>query len=170
MTPRQFKDKLLELEACEGAFEFCEGKSLQEAWDTCPRGDWMLWLFMRSDNYDLQLMTLTKGHCANTIRHLMKDERSIAAVDAAIAFGEGRISRDQLDATSDDNAFALATSNAIAIAAYGAAYASSSSTVACATAIATYLADFLSYDALKANQKQTADICRKYLPVPIFNQ
>ena len=60
----------------------------------------------------------------------MKDERSLNAVDAAIAFGEGKISKDEL------------------MKATAAAYA----------------------DALKANQKQTADICRKYLPLSIWNQ
>ena len=39
---------------------------------------------------------LVAGLIANGVRHLMKDERSIAAVDAAIAFGLGKIELDEL--------------------------------------------------------------------------
>ena len=45
---------------------------------------------------NLRELTLAKGHCANTVRHLMKDQRSIDAVDAAIAFGEGKITKEEL--------------------------------------------------------------------------
>lgn len=59
----------------------------------------------------------------------MKDERSIKAVDAAIAFGNGDISREELDAT--------------------AAYAAGGERT--------------------KNQKLTADICRKFLPIEVWN-
>lgn len=39
---------------------------------------------------------LASGHCANLVRHLMQDEKSLAAVDATIAFGEGRMTRAEL--------------------------------------------------------------------------
>jgi len=90
---------------------------------------------MYPDN--LRELTLAKGHCANTVRHLMKDERSIAAVDAAIAFGEGKISADELES----------------------AYAAAAYAAAVAAADAAYAA------ARKENQQLTADICRKYLNI-----
>jgi hypothetical protein len=46
---------------------------------------------------DFQTITLAKGLCANTVRHLMKDDRSIKAVDVAIAFGRDEATLDELD-------------------------------------------------------------------------
>ena len=95
MNANEFMQHLINLGACSEAKEWAEGKSWQEVYDTCHRGDWLLWLYRRSKDYDLQKLTLAKGFCANTIRHLMKDERSLKAVDAAIAFGRGEINIDE---------------------------------------------------------------------------
>lgn len=95
------KDLLLKLNACQEAINWVGEKSLQEAWDTCPRGDWMLWLYQRMYPNNLKELTLAKGHCANTVRHLMNNKRSLRAVDVAIAFGEGRATRDELDASAE---------------------------------------------------------------------
>lgn len=67
----------------------------------------------------------------------MKDKRSIAAVDAAIAFGNGQIDENQLSAAYS------AAASAFAAAAYSAAN--------------------------KKSQQETADICRKYLPIEVWN-
>ena len=162
------KELLMKLNACKDAREWAGDKSWEEIYNTCHRGDWLLWLFKRTNPDDLQLLTLAKGHCANTVRHLMKDERSIKAVDAAIAFGEGKISRDELDA-ADAAAFAAAYADAAyadaasaASAAYAAAYAAAA---ASDDAYAAYVADA----AKKENQQLTADICRKYLPIEVWN-
>ena len=139
------KELLIKLNACKDAKEWASDKSWKEIYETCHRGDWLLWLFKKVNPDDLQKLTLAKGHCANTVRHLMKNERSIKAVDAAIAFGEGLITIEEL------NAAAAADANAAYAAADDAAYA------------AAYAA------ARKNNQQLTADICRKYLPIEIWN-
>lgn len=165
MATKTIIDKLLEkLDACDEAREWAEGKSWQEIYSTCHRGDWLLWLFKRTNPDDLQRLTLAKGHCANTVRHLMKDERSIKAVDTAIAYGEGRATRKGLDAAYADAAHAAAYAAAApyADAAYAAAYA----TVYAAAAYDD-AADVAA--AKKANRQLTADICRKYLPIEIWN-
>ena len=113
--------------------------TFEEAWNNCPRGDWMLWLAKKL-NVDLLKLTTAKAMCANTARHLMQDERSIKAVDIAIAFGNGLITRIELDAA--------------AYAAADAAYA--------ADAAAAYA------DAKKENQLQTANICREVLTEEVF--
>jgi hypothetical protein len=165
------KELLIKLNACEEATYWAGDKSWEEVYNTCHRGDWMLWLFKRTNPEDIQLLTLAKGHCANTVRHLMKDERSLKAVDAAIAFGEGKITREELKVAA----------NAVWSAASAAAYAWSAASAAAyaayyaATAAAAYAADAAAYaadaaeDAYEANQKLTADICRKYLPIEIWN-
>ena len=144
------KELLMKLNACPEAMEWVGNKSWEECYATCHRGDWLLWLFKRTNPDDLQLLTLAKGHCANTVRHLMKDERSLKAVDAAIAFGEGKISGEELNTSA-----AAAYADAAFAADYAADYA--------AAAYADYAAD------KKENQQLTADICRKYLPIEVWN-
>ena len=150
------KELLIKLDACKEAIEWAADKSWEEIYNTCHRGDWLLWLFKRTNPHDLQLLTLTKGHCANTVRHLMKDERSTKAVDAAIAFGEGKIGREELDIAANAAVWAAAWADTRA-AAYAAADAAA-------------WADAAAVDAAREeNQKLTADICRKYLPIEVWN-
>ena len=91
------KELLLKLKACGPAIDWAGDKTIEEIWATCHRGDWMLWLARKLD-IDKRVLTIAKGHCANTVRHLMKDERSIAAVDMAIKYGEGNATDTELAA------------------------------------------------------------------------
>ncbi len=140
-----FKELLIKLDACEEAREWARDMPIEEIVSTCHRADWLLWLAKKVD-VDLRLRTLAKGHCANTVRHLMKDERSLNAVDVAIAFGEGKATREELDAAA-----------AAAADAADAAYA------AVAAAAAAAAADAANAAAYAANRQQAADICRQYI-------
>lgn len=82
------KTKLKELNAFEEVIEWAADKSLKEIWKTCHSGDWMLWLSKKA-NVDKRKLTLAKALCAETVIHLMKDERSINAVKAAKNYGNG---------------------------------------------------------------------------------
>jgi hypothetical protein len=170
------KDLLLKLNACNDAKEWAENKSWEEIYNTCHRGDWLLWLFKKTNPNDLQLLTLAKGHCANTVRHLMKDKRSIIAVDTAIAFGEGKATKEELTTV----AYATYAAYAAAYAAYAAVYAAyaavaaysayAADAAAAAAADAAAAAGGGAADAVKAESQQlTADICRKYLPIEIWD-
>ena len=188
------KDLLIKLNACQEAREWAGDKTWEEVYITCHRGDWLLWLFARTNPDDLQLLTLAKGHCVNTVRHLMEDTRSIKAVDTAIAFGEGRATREELDAAAAaaadaaDAAFAAAAAaadaadaafaagNTASAAAADAAFAagntaSAAAYAAAAAAIASAYASAYdaAYAARRENQRLTADICRKYLPIKVWN-
>lgn len=133
-----------------------------EAWNACNRGDWML-SAARLLGVDLRVLTLAKGLCANTVRHLMKDPRSIAAVDAAIAFGRGEIDCQALDAA--DACADAAAAVYVARAAYAAVAARAAA--AAARAVDAAAADAYAADAYAAakerNKQQTADICREIL-------
>ena len=153
MNAQQFMQLLNDLDACTEAKDWAYGKSWQEVYNTCHRGDWLLWLYRRSKEYDFQKLTLAKGLCANTVRHLMKDERSMKAVDAAIAFGKGEISIDEL---ADADARAVYAAGNAAHAAYAAAHAAHAA------------ADADAADARKENQQKTADIVREVLPIEIW--
>ena len=145
-----FKELLIKLDACERAKEWVGDMTIEELVATCDRGDWGLWIAKKVD-VDLRLRTLAKGHCANTVRQLMTDERSINAVDVAIAFGEDKATREELDAAyAAAFAAAFAAGFAVDFAAVAAAYAADAA------------ADFAVAD-YAANRKQTADICRQYI-------
>jgi hypothetical protein len=149
---------LLKLKACKDAVEWAGDKTPEEVIDTCHRGDWLLWLAGKL-KVDDRPLTLAKGHCANTVRHLMKDKRSIKAVDAAIAYGNGKISREELkDAAYAAYSAAYAASDAD----YAASAAYAAASYAYDAGAAAYYAD-LDAAAKKSNQIESADICRKYL-------
>jgi len=128
-------------------------------------------------NINKSTLTLAKAHCANTERHFMKDERSIKAVDIAIAFGEGRSTDNELIAAA--NAAAEVAANAFTAASYYAANAAAATANANATKTVHYNSAYAAYyiaavaaayassknknSARKENEKLTADICRKYL-------
>lgn len=145
-----FSEYLESIDACSYAIDWAGDKTIEQVVADCHRGDWLLWLASKCD-IGLQPLTLAKGHCANTVRHLLKDDRSIKAVDTAIAFGEGRATREELDA-------AYAAAYAYAADAY--AYAA----YAAAAADAYYDADAAAAAAAAIeNRLQTADICRQYI-------
>ena len=159
------KTEIERFNPCFEALEFRKGyATFEEAWNYCPRGDWMLWLAEKLQ-VDRRLLVLTGGHCANTVRHLMGDERSTKGVDACIAYGEGRIGEDELDAAryaAWDAARAAYAAYAAFNAAYAAAYAADAANAA---AYAAYSAA-----ARIKNQKATADICRKYLTKSVMEK
>ncbi len=155
---KTLKQYLESLKACPDAIKWAGDKPIEQVVTECHRGDWLLWLANRC-GVELQPLTLAKAHCANTLRYLMTDERSVKAVDVAIAFGEGRATRDELDAATsaayDATASAAAYAAAYAAdayAAYTAAYAADADATAANAAV-----------AYAVNQQQTADICRKYI-------
>ena len=151
-----FKELLIKLDACEEAKEWARDMSIEKIVLTCHRADWLLWLAQKVD-LDLRLRTLAKGHCANTVRRLMEDERSINAVNVAIAFGEGKATREELDAAAV-GAVAVAT---VAAAAYAAAVSAADAAVAAADA---------AYVSVAANRQQAADICRQYIGAALIEK
>jgi len=167
---KTLKEFLEKNNACKGGYLFAKDLTLEEFLATCPRGDWILWLFVKSNPDSLKELTLAKGHCANTVRHLMEDERSLRAVDVAIAFGEGKATKKELDSAYAASGAAYAADAADV--AY-AAYAAHAADAAAYAADAANAADAASGDSTsptyEQNQMETADICRKYLPLQIWN-
>ena len=166
-----FNQYLKSVNACKPNVEWAGNKTIEEVVATCHRGDWLLWLAQKCD-IGMQPLTLAKGHCANTVRHLMKDERSIRAVDVAIAFGEGKATREELDAAHAADAAAVAEADAVAAAAAtyadAAAYAADAAYYAAAANAAANAAAYAAANAATnadaaANRLQTADICRKHI-------
>src|SRR3990167_49837 len=164
------KFNIYKFKPCLDAIEYYDTcKSSEKAWNNCPRGDWMLWIALKL-GVNIKILTLAKVHCALTVRHLMKDKRSIKALEVALKFANNKATLKELkiaanvanvaaDAAADDADVAAYAANTAANAdnaAYDAAYAA---------AYAANTADTAAYDAANAakikNQLETAAICRK---------
>jgi len=156
------KTEITKYDPCSEAVEFRNGfKTFKEAWENCPRGDWMLWLASRS-GVNIRILTYAKALCAETVIHLMKDKRSINAVKVAKRFGKYRATKEELKNAT--------------YAAADATYAADAADATYAAADATYAAAYATYAAAdadaarKENQLQTADICRKHLTKAVFSK
>ena len=173
------RKKLLKIKACQDGVEWLADQTAEDAWATCQRGDWMLWVGSRC-GVDFQTITLTKVKCARLVQHLMQDQRSLDALDIAEQFALGNATREQIAAAYDDAAAAAAAAYAAdanasaaaaaanaaadaANAAYAAAYA------AYAAAYAAYAADAnAAYAAREKILAQCADICRKTIALKVI--
>lgn len=122
------------------------------------RGDWLLW-WAAKENTDIRVLTLAKARCAKLAIHLMTDERSVKAVEAAERFGLGEIGEDELSAA------ASAAANAAYAAyeeAYAAAYAAAYEEAYAAVNAAYAAADAAGNEAARIEVlKQCADIVRE---------
>jgi hypothetical protein len=131
--------------ACEDGYLFAKDLTLEEFLETCERGDWILWLFKRTNPAAIRELTLAKAHCANTVRHLMKDKTSLKAVDIAVKFGAGKATRQELDTAADAAYTAVG-----AYAAYASASAADAADAARAASAAARAASDAAYTAVGA--------------------
>ena len=170
---------------CDEAIQFYnQFDTPKEAWDKCPRGDWMLWIASKLQ-VDYRELVLAKALCSNTVRYLMKDNRSKNAVYVAFMYGREKATKDELraaayaayaaaDAAADADYATYATYAAAYAAADAAAYAADAAAYAAdATYTAAYAATtYAAYAAAakKTNQMKTADICRKILTECVFEK
>lgn len=165
---------LKKLNPCSYGIEFVKNcNDIFDAWNKCQRGDWMLWLASKL-KIDHRLLILAKGKCAETVLHLMEDDRSKGAVKAAIEYGNRLLNLDQLQAYTADSAYisddasdaasvAAAAANAVYVDVYVAVYAD------------VYVGDAdaasdAAYAAKKENQLKTANICRELLTDAVFEK
>lgn len=153
---------MVQLGACSPGMEWMGDRTIEQYINNADRGDWLLWLAEKI-NIPFKELTLAKGRCAETVIHLMKDERSKAAVKAAIDFGSGLITEDELAAAA--NAATVAFTSAATFTTFAAFAASSADAVASAVAFAA--ADAAAFAdtsaARKKNRQLTADICKQVL-------
>ena len=137
--------KLKELDACDEAIEWAKDyDNLQQAWDNCQRGDWMIWLINKmewSNDKDLRLMAVA---FARQVQHLMNDQRSINALDVAERYANGEANIEELTAAW------------VAAWAAGAAWAARAARVAWEA------------EAAGAARADQANIIRQYLPTVTF--
>lgn len=161
------KEKLIELDACLAARKWVGDMDFATAWETCERGDWMLWLIKEANLCDLRTFTLAKAKCAETVKHLMRDQRSLDALQAAFDFANGGIDEKQLAGAATE---AGAVAGAVAGAAWAGAGAAWAATATEAGAGAAWAAAEAAAAAgeRKNHLKLCASIIREVLPNPIL--
>jgi hypothetical protein len=122
-------------------------ETFEQAWNACERGDWMLWS-AKELKVDFKELMLTKRVCAKTFIHLMKNEKSMRAIEVAIKLHEGCATEKELDAAEVG-----------------------------ASDVAIYAAVCIAYDGHSydpridaAISKQTAAICKAVLTRYVFEQ
>jgi hypothetical protein len=189
-------DRLYTLGACREAKEWAAKQtSPQQAWDSCKRGDWMLWLLVRAMPNAGNYVACIRIACdiARSVLHFVPagEDRPLKAIEAAEAYAANPNADTAKAAKAAANAAYAASyaSNAASYAAHAAAdaaYAASNaaayatSNVAFAAADAAYAAADAAYAASNASNAASnaaakaayaasyaadADIVRKYFPV-----
>jgi len=181
--------KLKDLNACRDGLAFAATcKDMQEVWDTCPRGDWLLWLLgKKATEADRKNLVLIACECARLALPYTKDSRVLACIETAEKWTRGEATIEQVrearrnaDAASDaayaaasDAAYAAYASDAAAYAAAAAAAYDADADAAAAYAYDAASASDDAYDAAadddadarKETRKQCANIVRKYYPL-----
>lgn len=149
--------------ACDPSIQWIEEKniqSLEEAWNICERGDWLLWMAARL-KIDKRKLVLCAALYAHTIVQHMEDARSRDAVRIAFLWGRGKATDVELEKASDDAwiiALGALAHNAADAAAWAAAWATSGCAIG--TADAVTLAISRTTDK-KPNQLRSTTIIRK---------
>ena len=126
----------------------------------------MLWLAKRLDVDDRKL-TLAKATCANQVRHLMKDQKSLDAIDACFRYAKGEITREELNVYASDAYAAAAYASSAAY--YAASYYAASAASAASDAYAAYTA-YAADAARNESLKKSADICREILTEDVLKK
>ncbi len=90
------------LDACHEAREWAAGKTLEQAWAECPRGDWMLWL---AGMLDVDRKVLVRAACACArlaLPHVPAGElRPLKSIEAAEAWTRGEATIEDVRAAAD---------------------------------------------------------------------
>ncbi len=109
-------------EACEDAVKWLGQMTLAEAWESCERGDWMLWIAERA-GVERDLVVLAACDCAETaLVYLPRGEdRPRECIEVTRKFIAGEATRAQLLATVSTAASASYDASSAAYAASAAA-------------------------------------------------
>lgn len=181
-----------------GLFSFAKNLTLEEFLNTCQNGIWIASLFQKTNPRLYRVHASVAGHCVNIVRDKMKHKASLDAVDAAIKeTARKRISDAEYEKILDAAFYASADSpislykirltngvyvsskqNAPTNKAKVAGWAAWAAYSALVCSTGTNKTDLvwslhctnMAYGSIKKSNKLTADICRQYLPLKIWNQ
>jgi len=165
---------LTEVGACHEAVKWAGRKTHKRAWETCKRGDWLLWIAGKFD-VDRKLLVLAACACAKTALKYVPngEDRPRIAIETAEAWTRGKATIEQVRVAADA---AYAAYHAAAYAAYRAAayaaYAAADAAAHAAYHAAAHAAYRAAADAAAhaAAHKDMARIVRKIIPFSVIKQ
>lgn len=154
-------DFLIQKNACFPAIEWAHAKTMDEIWNTCERGDWLLWLAEKCE-VDIRTLTAAKAECAALGMPYVTDQRSINAIEAARKFGSGEMSDEALKVYASYAHFAVDDAyDSKEWVTYAAAYCSYSASSISTPAFHAASCDFSGSDEMRDKlSRKCADIVR----------
>ena len=127
--------------ACDEAARWLESQpDAQTAWRNCEKSQWMLW-WLNKCGIDNRTKRRLAVRFARRVQHLMRDERSIAALDVAERHADGLATDEELAAAWAAASDAARAASAAAMAAGAAAMAAGDAAIAAAGAAAMAAGD-----------------------------
>ena len=153
------------LDACGSAREWAKGKSLDEVWKTCHRGDWMLWLAARYGDVPLKTVVAITCDCAEPALAFTTDPRPAATIAVVRRWLKGVATLEEVEVAAEAAGAARAAEWAARAAEWAARAAAGAAAEAAARA-AEWAAEWdAEWDAEAASLLFSADICRKYIEI-----
>ena len=115
MNADNYQRLLAKLGACRDARHVADGRSLENVWTTCERGDWLLWLAAKLD-IDRKLMVTAACDCAEQALRFVPagEERPAEAIRIARLWVEGNATIEEVIAAAAAAAYAAAAAVAVA--------------------------------------------------------
>ncbi len=186
----EVRDFILEYSPCEEARAWLRAgkfKTMAEAWDACPRGDWMMWTLRKTGKAERKTLVALVCDFADRVlpfyeKKFVNDPRPREAIAAARAYANGDITLNELrkaraaaaaaaagaDADADAADADADAADAYAYAADAAAYAAADADADAADAYAyADAADAYAYaDAQSTERKWQADRIRELVGNP----
>ena len=171
---------LTELGACSEAVKWAGRKTHKQAWETCKRGDWLLWIADRFD-VDRKLLVLAACGCARTVLKYVPvgEDRPRIAIETAEAWTRGEAMIDQVRSAAYAAAYAAYAAADAASAAH-ALYAAEAAADAASAVYAAYAVDAAVYAAHAADDvytaahaaahKNMAGVVRKIIPFSVIKK
>ena len=185
----KLENKLNTILACDEAIEWASTQkgSFQKSWDKCPRGDWLLWLLVRSKSDNKKIVLASCKIARIVLEYIPKgEERPLVAIQTAEAWVRGEATLEEVKkavyvvhATSNAanasaayaaraaaNAAYNAADAAAAAAAYSAADANAANDANAASAAAAAAYCSTSIATRKKSLLNSAKIVREFFPKP----
>jgi hypothetical protein len=181
---------LTALACSDGADYLRAHPEAREAWESCTRGNWLLWALGKlgyADERVLRLMACaivreTPLGDGRTVWDLLTDSRSREAIEVAERYARGEATQEELDRAADGasrrafsaafsaaadvyaaaSAAAAVSAAASAAATYAAVYAAASAAASASAAAAAYANAYAAASA--AASAAQADIVRRFVP------
>ena len=152
------KTLLTKLKACKPALDWVGDKTIEQAWNECQRGDWLLWLAAKLD-IDRKILVYAASQCARTsLQYVPIDEkRPLIAIETAERWTRGEATLEEVKIAARDNRAVDAVNAVYAV--YAAYYAAAAAYDAASASGAAANADSL---------KESAEIVRKNIPYSVI--